>query len=46
MVECTFSWIARCRRLAVRYERSADIHETFLRLACALTCFNRLQNRF
>lgn len=46
VVERTFSWMATCRRLMVRYERRADIHEGFLQLACALTCFNRLQGRF
>lgn len=46
VVERTFSWMAYCRRLVVRYERRADIHEAFLQLACALICFKRLQNRF
>lgn len=46
VVERTFSWMACCRRLVVRYERRADIHEGFLQLACALTCFKRLQSRF
>lgn len=31
-------WLARYRRLLVRYERRADIHEAFLRLGCALIC--------
>lgn len=43
VVERTFSWMACCRRLVVRYERRADIHEAFLRLSCTLICFNRLQ---
>src|SRR5919205_400267 len=38
VVERTLSWIARFRRLAVRYERRADIHLAFLVLACALIC--------
>jgi IS5 family transposase len=46
VVERTFSWIACYRRLVVRYERKADIHEAFLQLACCLICFRRLQNRF
>lgn len=46
VVERTFSWMACCRRLTIRYERRADIHEAFLQLAFALTCFNGLQNRF
>jgi hypothetical protein len=31
------------RRLRVRYEKRADIHEAFLALACALLCWNALQ---
>jgi transposase len=46
VVERTFSWLACHRRLVVRYERRADIHEAFLWLACALICFKRLQNTF
>ena len=34
------------RRLAVRYERRADIHEAFLGLRCTLVCFNHLRRRF
>jgi transposase len=29
VVERTLAWLARCRRLAVRYERQADMHEAF-----------------
>jgi transposase len=46
VVERTFSWMACYRRLVVRYERRADIHEGFLQLTCALICFNRLQKWF
>jgi len=46
VVERSFSWMASHRRLVVRYERRADIHEAFLQLACALVCFNNLQRRF
>jgi hypothetical protein len=28
----------RFRRLTVRYERRADIHQAFLSLDCSLTC--------
>ena len=31
-VERTFSWMACCRRLVVRYEPRADIHKAFLQL--------------
>ena len=38
VVERTLEWLARCRRLSVRYERRADIHEALLHLGCALIC--------
>jgi transposase len=38
-VERTFSWMACCRRLVVRYEPRADIHKACLQLACFLICF-------
>ena len=43
VVERTLSWIARFRRLTIRYERRADIHLGFLVLACAPICFRFLQ---
>jgi transposase len=36
VVERKLAWLSRCRRLCVRYERRADIHEAFLVLCCAL----------
>jgi transposase len=46
VVERTHSWMNRCRRLKVRYERRADIHLAFLHLGCALICWNFLVNTF
>ena len=46
MVERTLTWLNRMRRLTVRYERRADIHQAFLTLGCCLICFNTLQNVF
>ena len=43
VVERTLSWIARFRRLIIRYERRDDIHLAFLTLACAVLCFRFLQ---
>jgi transposase len=40
VVERTFSWLHRYRRLAVRYDRRADIHRAFLTLGMALVTFN------
>ena len=39
VVERTFAWLHRFRRLVIRYERRADIHLAFLLLACAIICF-------
>lgn len=39
VVERTFAWLHRYRRLLVRYERRADIHSAFLTLAVALIAF-------
>ena len=36
VVERTLAWLHRFRRLALRYERRADVHEAFLTLGCAL----------
>jgi transposase len=46
VVERTLSWLNRYRRLKVRYERQADIHQAFLSLGCALICWNFLQQEF
>jgi transposase len=43
VVERTLSWLNRFRRLKVRYERRADIHEAFLCLGCALVCWKQLE---
>jgi transposase len=42
VVERTLAWLNRYRRLTVRYERRADIHQAFLTLGCALICWNAL----
>ena len=39
VVERTFAWFHRYRRLLVRYERRADIHLAFFTLAAALISF-------
>jgi IS5 family transposase len=43
VVERTFAWLAQFRRLAVRYERRADIHLAFTKLAAALICLNQIR---
>ena len=42
VVERTLGWLHQFRRLRVRYERRADIHEAFLSLGCSIICFRRL----
>ena len=46
VVERTLAWLNRFRRLSIRYERRADIHQAFLLLACSLICLRRLEGRF
>ncbi len=43
VVERTFAWLNQFRRLRIRYEKRADIHEAFLSLACALICWSFLR---
>ena len=43
VVERTLSWLNRYRRLKVRYERRADIHQAFVKLGCALIVWNYAQ---
>lgn len=46
VVERTLSWLHQYRRLRIRYERRADIHEAFLTLGCALICWKTLHPGF
>lgn len=43
VIERTFAWLNQFRRLRVRYDKRADIHEAFLSLACALICWHALR---
>ena len=45
VVERTFAWFSQFRRLRVRYEKRADIHEAFLSLGCVLICWRFLAPR-
>ena len=42
VVEQTFALLHCFRRLRIRWEIRDDIHEAFLRLACAIICLRRL----
>jgi transposase len=43
VVERTLAWLAKYRRLTIRYERREDIHEAFLHLGCSLVCLNYMR---
>jgi transposase len=44
VVERTFAWLHQFKRLLVRYDRQAEIHEAFLALGCCIVCYRRLRN--
>jgi transposase len=46
VVERTFAWLHQFKRLLVRYDRRAEIHEAFLALGCCSVCFRRLARSF
>jgi len=43
VVERTFAWINQFRRLAIRYERHADLYRAFIVLAAAIICFRAIR---
>jgi len=45
-VERIFAWLARYRRLSIRYECHADIHLAFTTLACVLVCLGQIRRFF
>lgn len=42
IIESVFAWLFQQRRLRVRYEKRADIHQAFLTIGCIMICWNRL----
>ena len=46
VVERTFAWLNRFRRLTIRYERRIDIHHAFTALACSIICLRALDQWF
>jgi hypothetical protein len=44
LVERALAWLHQFKRLLVRYDRRADIHEAFLAIGCCLVCYRRLRN--
>jgi transposase len=43
VVERTLGWLHRFRRLRIRHERRADVHQAFLSLACSLICWRYVE---
>lgn len=46
VVERTFAWLRRFKRLRIRYEIRADLHLGLLQLACSIICLRRLRTSF
>ena len=46
VVERTHAWLHAYRRLRIRYERRAGIHEAFLQIACCLVGWRTLKRSF
>ncbi|MFJ7063007.1 IS5 family transposase [Streptomyces microflavus] len=46
VVERAFAWLHQFKRLRIRYERRAELHQGLLELACSLICLRRLRTSF
>lgn len=46
VVERTIAWLHRFRRLVIRYERRADIHQAFLAIGGALILWKFVEREF
>ena len=46
VVERTLSWLHQFRRLRIRYEYRADIHEAFMAIGCCIICWRFLEKTF
>ena len=46
VVERTFAWLHQFKRLCVRSEVRADLHQGLLELACSIICLRRLRTSF
>jgi transposase len=46
VVERVFAWLHQFKRLRIRYEIRADLHQGLLELACSLICLRRLRTSF
>lgn len=43
VVERTFAWLHQFKRLRIRYERRADLHQGLLELACSIIALRRMR---
>jgi transposase len=46
VIERSFEWLKKFRRLTIRYERRLDMHHAFTSLACSSICLRALARRF
>ncbi len=46
VVEHTFARLHQFKRLRIRYETRADLHQGLLQLACSIICLGRLRTSF
>ena len=46
VVERTFAWLHNFRRLRIRFERLAAIHEAFMKIAACIIYWRHLQKSF
>jgi transposase len=46
VVERSLSWLHQARRLRVRYEKRADLHEALVKLRCGMICWSLLHSAF
>jgi transposase len=46
VVERTLSWLHQFRRLRIRFERRASLHQAFLSIGCSLICLRFLKYSF
>ncbi|MFI6277055.1 IS5 family transposase [Streptomyces sp. NPDC050988] len=46
VVERAFAWLHHFKRLRIRYEHRADLHQGLLEIACSIICLRRLSRSF
>jgi transposase len=46
VVERTFAWLHQLKRLSVRSEVRANMHQGLLELVCSIVCLRRLRKSF